>query len=630
MSSADERSLKALAGGPIAPELQAVVDFLKQTLPFNTLDDGTLQHAAAAIDVFYHRRGEHLAARADGGLSIVRSGAVDLRDKRNKLLDRLGEGESFHLDRLQRAHEPGVYATVIEDALLYRLPDAEYAALREQHREVDRYFHTQRSRRLRRAARYEPRPHLLSQPLETVMTRDLLVVSPATSVRETARAMSERRVSSAFVTGEAGLQGIVTDRDLRERVLAAGLDPSTAVRDIMTRDPHSLPAGASLFEAQLAMTRHGCHHLPVLRDGGLCGVVTTSDLMLARQDDPVYLVQHIARQAGVAGMQALLEGVPHLVAQWVNTGVRARQVGRVLTAISDAVTVRLLQLAEAQLGPPPVPYCWVGFGSQGRQEQLLGADQDNGLVLDDALSGEEQAGYFERLAHFVCDGLNACGYPYCHGEIMATNMQWRQPLATWREYVHGWTRTPTADAVMRVSIFFDLRAIHGNPALCRQLQQAMLEQASANTIFLAALAANALDNPAPLGIFRRFVVERDGHHRDSLDIKKHGVMPLTDIVRLRALSRSVAAVNTDERLRSLEEAGALVKVDARNLTDALHCLQRLRLQHQVEQQLRGEPVSNLVSPRSLSKMTREQLRDAFSIIHDAQASVRLQFRQGLG
>ncbi len=628
MSSSQEHSASTPSTAPLSPELQSIVEFLAQTLPFNALDSDTLSQAAATIEVVYYRHGIQLTAKDGGGLRVLRSGAVDLRDSNNKLLDRLGEGENFHLERLSNAHEDTVTATVIEDALVYLLPDNTYASLREADRDFDRYFHTQRSRRLRRAARYEPQPHLMAQAVENIMSRDLLTIGPDDPIRAAAQVMSERRVSSAFVTEGDRLLGVVTDRDLRERVLAAGRSPETAVREIMTPEPHQIPAQASLFEAVLTMTRHGCHHLPVMDESRLAGVITTSDLMLARRDDPVYLVQHISRQDDVEGIRELLVGGPALVAQWVNAGVRARQISRVLTAVSDAITLRLLQLAEAQLGPPPVPYCWLGFGSQGRQEQLLGADQDNGLVLDNSARPEHDV-YFAALATFVCDGLNACGYPYCNGGIMATTGRWRRPLSGWREEVQGWARAPTPDAVMRVSIFFDLRAIHGDPGLCQQLQQTMLETASRNSIFLAALAANALDSPAPLGIFRRFVVERDGQHRDSLDLKRHGVMPLTDIARLHALRHAIPAVNTDERLRALEQSGALAKVDARNLTDALHCLQRMRLQHQADLLLGGEQLSNFINPRGLSKMAREQLRDAFSIIHDAQNSVRLQYRAGL-
>jgi CBS domain-containing protein len=183
---------------------------------------------------------------------------------------------------------------------------------------------------------------------------------------------------------------------------------------------------------------------------------------------------------------------------------------------------------------------------------------------------------------------------------------------------------------MRVSIFFDIRAVHGDRALADALQALMLERAASNTIFQAALAANALANRPPLGIFRRFVVDRDGEHRDSVDIKKRGVLPVTEIARLRAVAHGVAAVNTEERLAELARRGHMTIVDSRNLTDALHCLQRIRMQHQCEQVMAGEPVDNYINPRGLPRLAREQLRDAFTIIDEAQSAVRQSYRAGMG
>ena len=310
--------------------------------------------------------------------------------------------------------------------------------------------------------------------------------------------MSRRRVSSAFVVEETKLIGIVTDRDVRVRYAAEALPSDTPICDIMTPDPESIDGSDTVFQTTLLMTQRGYHHLPVMDGGELRGVVTTSDLILARQDDPVYLVQHLSRQTTLEGMREVVAGMPNLMVQWVNSGIRAQHISRILTAISDAITVRLIKLAEEELGPAPVPFCWLGFGSQARAEQLLGADQDNGLVISDDMK-PEHAQWFSDLATRVCDGLNACGYVYCPGEIMATTEQWRQPLAAWQNTVHRWTTSPTPDAVMRVSIFFDLRAIHGDKSLCAKLQQVMLSEASSNTIFLASLAANALDSRPATG-----------------------------------------------------------------------------------------------------------------------------------
>tara|TARA_R110002110_G_scaffold406421_1_gene626471 strand:- start:304169 stop:306109 length:1941 start_codon:yes stop_codon:yes gene_type:complete len=617
------------------PELLPIAEFMRQTLPFNSLSLQELLGAVDDIVVHYHCRGE--VFRKDSpqpGLRIVRSGAVELRDSDNKLLDRLGEGESFHIGGLN-AERGEVQATVIEDALLYLVPDAAYRRLRDNNRDFDRYFSGQRNRRLRRAARYQPEPNTMMQEVRSVMSVGLLTIHPQDTVQQTAQAMAERRVSSAFVVEGQGadesgaLLGIVTDRDLRTRVVAPGLPYTTAVQEIMTPHPESIDATATIFATTLLMTQRNYHHLPVMVEGQLAGIVTASDLILAKQDDPVYLVQHISRQRDVAGMQELTAGMANLMVQWVAAGMRAQQVSQILTAISDAVTVRLIQLAEERLGPAPVPWAWMGFGSQARSEQLLGADQDNGLVVHDSVA-PEQLDWYRDLAEFVCTGLDQCGYVFCPGGIMAKTNQWRQPLASWQSTVRRWAAAPTPDAVMRVSIFFDIRCIYGDETLCQQLQSTMLQQASRNSIFLAALAANALDSKPPLGIFRRFVVDRDGEHRSSLDLKKRGVLPVTEIVRLHALAHKVVAVNTDERLKALARDKHLTIVDSRNLADALHFIQHQRIQHQCQQIVSGEPVTNFINPKDLPKMAREQLRDAFTIIDEAQAAVRQTYRAGLG
>lgn len=612
-----------------SPELAMVGEFLQQSQPFNILVEDEILRVVNKVIVTYHCKGELFTAKTDSkGLRVLRSGAVEIRDGNNKLLDRLGEGESFHIGGLN-AENGSVQATVIEDTLLYLVPDESYKVLREGNREFDRYFSGQRSRRLRRAARYEPVPNAMMRPVSSFMSTNLLTVEPHESIQDVAKKMAECRFSSAFIVAEDKLVGIVTDRDMRVRYAATGLSPDTPVEQIMTPDPEHIQGDDTVFSTTLLMTQRGYHHLPVMEKGQLSGVVTTSDLILTKQDDPVYLVQHISRQTDVEGIQALISGMSNLLVQWVNSGIRAQQISLILTAISDAITVRLIQLAEQELGPAPVPFCWLGFGSQARSEQLLGADQDNGLVIANTMKPEDRQ-WFTDMAALVCDGLNACGYVYCPGKIMASTQEWCQPLAVWQQTVRRWTEAPTPDAVMRVSIFFDLRAIYGDASLCGSLQEVMLEQASTNTIFLASLAANALSSRPPLGIFRRFVVDRDGEHRDSLDLKKRGVLPITEIVRLRALANGVKAVNTDERLKELASGKHMTITDSRNLTDALHFIQRQRLAHQSQQILQGEKVSNFLKPRDLPKLAKEQLRDAFTIIDEAQAAIKLAYRQGLG
>lgn len=610
------------------PEIQAIAEFLRPCLPFDVLPEAQFHSLVSQLKVTYFRRGQIFDIKTpEQGLRILRSGAVEIRDDNNKLLDRLGEGESFNIAGLC-VGRTGTRAVLIEDALIYLLDEQDYQTAREKNRKFDRFFHGQRSRRLRRAARYESTTHQMMTPLSALMSKDVLMISAEDSLEVAAGKMTKRRVSSALVMEQDKLCGIVTDRDFRSRAVAKGLPATASVESIMTKSPRTIGSHATLFDATLLMTRAGYHHLPVMDKNIVAGIITTSDLMLAKQNDPVYLVQHISRQRSVPRLQSVVESMPNMLVEWAGSGIRARQISQILTAISDAVTGRLIELAIEQQGAAPTAFCWLGFGSQARGEQLIGADQDNGLLISDELR-EEDKPWFERLAKFVSDGLNACGYVYCPGDVMATNNEWLQSLAGWQQTVDRWTRSPTPAAVMRVSIFFDVRSVYGDESLCQQLQQYMLDCTSKNSIFLAALAANVLEQTSPLGIFRRFLVERNGENKDTLDLKKRGVIPIIDMVRIHSLANHISAVNTHERITELIRKKVLTIADGRNLQDAFDYIMKLRMGEQVRQIANGEEINNHCKPSELPELGRRHLRDAFTVVHDSQEALRINYRGGL-
>jgi CBS domain-containing protein len=610
------------------PEVKAVSDFVRHCQPFDELTQEQLSWLIGRLSIAYYRRGDSFDEHSDEpGLSLLRSGALEIRDQFNTLLDRLEEGSSFHVAELCEDN-PSARAVLIEDALIYRLEQADYLSLCERCRSFDRFYHSQRDRRMRRAARYEPVPHQMLSLVSSVMSKDLLALTRQHSLAESASLMTAKRVSSGLIIEDEQLLGIVTDRDFRSRVISQGLASTTAISEVMTPNPDTIDCNATLFDATLLMTQRGIHHLPVLDQGMVVGIITSSDLILAKQDDPVYVVQHLSRQQSVEGLKAITAVVPNMLVAWVESSMRASQISRILTAISDVVTSRLIELAIQQLGPAPVAFCWLDFGSQARGEQLLGADQDNGLLIADTLQDSDRA-WFEQLATFVCDGLNECGYVYCPGKVMATTDEWRQPLSVWRETVDRWTRSPTPAAVMRVSIFFDLRVIYGDTDLAQQLQQTMLEKTSTNSIFLAALAANVLQHIPPLGLFRRFLVERNGEHRDSLNLKKRGVLPIIDMLRIHCLAHKISAVNSHERIAELVRREKMSISDGRNLQDAFDFIMQLRVGEQARQLVNAERVSNYFNPNNLPSTGRRHLRDAFTVVTEAQEALRLQYRSGL-
>lgn len=610
--------------------LADVEKFLEETPPFDLLDPSLRRRAAASIEAVYRRKGAVLIdiGQHNETLYVVRRGAVDAHDRHGNFVDRYGEGESFGLQSLLTGKPVRFRITLIEDGLIWMMPKAAFDLLRTNSPGFSTYYIRSLEERL--VSALQPRNSsgqtLFMTPMGELIARGPVAVAPATTIAEAARSMSEHGVSSLLVTDGDAVRGIVTDRDLRNRVLAKGRDPAEPVSTIMTAEPLTLDAASPLLEGILAMAGRGIHHLPLTRDGHVVGIVTTRDLMSLQTQHPLYLAAQVQKQDSVEGLVAVCRRVPRLFELMLASGMRAEQVPKVLTTINDAVTRRLIALAQEKLGPAPASFTWLAFGSQAREEQSIKTDQDNGLVYaDDAPAGADA--WFESLARFVCDGLDACGYPYCPGKIMATTDEWRQPLSGWLRHFRNWASVPDPEAVLRVSIFFDLRAIVGDQQLAARISQALAECGSGagKGVFIAALARQAAGYDVPLGFFRRFVLASKGEHRETLEIKASGLMPLTDLVRVRALAAGVTTPGTQARITQMLEAGKISRRDADRLAGAHRLLAGLRVRLHAEQVRRGEEPHNHLDPRAISHAERAALRDAFLVIREAQKGLSLDY-----
>jgi CBS domain-containing protein len=363
------------------------------------------------------------------------------------------------------------------------------------------------------------------------------------------------------------------------------------------------------------------HHLPIVDvEGRPVGLVTTTDLLRLEQGNPVYLAGDVAKQADVAGVAAVSGRLARVVQSLVEQDASADDIGRVVTAVGDAVERRLIALAEGELGPSPVPYCWVTLGSRARLEQALSADQDTAIIVDDAM-GPGDAAWFEALAARVTDGLVTCGWRRCPGGVMATNPRWRRPLAQWRREFTTWLSEPVPDAVLGASIFFDMRPVHGDTTLFHRLQRHVLTASPSSRVFLAHLAKQATANEPPLGFFRGLVLQKGGEHRDTLDIKRGGIGAVVELTRVLALSVGSPAVNTRARIEVARQAGILGAERADDLRDAFEFISYVRLRHQAAQLRRGEEPDSFVAPRDLSSFDKRHLREAFAIVRAAQAAL---------
>ncbi|OQW87166.1 MAG: cyclic nucleotide-binding protein [Rhodoferax ferrireducens] len=470
--------------------------------------------------------------------------------------------------------------------------------------------------------------NLISTPIRTLIKCAPITLPPASSIQATAQLMRERGVSSVLLMEADQLVGLVTDRDLRNKVVADALDVTQPVASIATRSLLTVQANSPAFEALLLMARHHIHHLPVLDDSELVGMITTTNLTEQHGASPVYLASDIYKQTTLDGLQALSGRVKQLQQQLAAADASAYSTGHIITAITDALTVRLIQLAEQSLGPAPVPYLWVAAGSQARHEQTAKSDQDNCLILDDGYMEAAHGAYFKAFSQQVCDGLAACGYVHCPGEMMAMTDTWRQPRNVWAEYFRKWIEQPKPKALMLTCVFFDLRGIHGDTELLESLRQDVLVHTKGNSLFLAHMVSNALKHRPPLGMFGNITLSKGGDNPHTIDLKHSGIVPIVDLARIYALAAGVSVANTHDRLEACANAGQVSEQSARDLRDALEFLAKLRIAHQARQTAQGQAPDNFLALEELSNFERSHLKDAFAVVQTLQGVLQQRYSGG--
>ncbi|MCU7924004.1 MAG: CBS domain-containing protein [Candidatus Thiodiazotropha sp. (ex Dulcina madagascariensis)] len=616
-------------------ELVEIRDFLAQRPPFDALPEEQLNQLPKSLEIRYLRRGSLFppSDAMDSFIYILRSGAVELLDEEDNLVEKLGEGGVYTTDCQLIDFGRATHGIAAEDTLIYLLPCSLLKILRKAEPAFDRHFAESIRDRLKQAVRtLQDNGDNGAIAQMTVEVSDLLKKPPVTidvaaSIRQAATLMSEKNVSSVMLMDEGKLAGIITDRDLRKRCVAGGIPPHEPVSRIMTTNLETVQENTLAIQALMTMTRLHVHHLPVKRGDRVVGMLTATDLARHQTTNSAFLASDIRKAETVQELANVSERLPDLQFQLANSNASALHVGEAISSITDSLTIRLIEMAEAELGPPPVPYAWLCGGSQARREQTSHSDQDNALLISDEMK-PDHAGYFEALAKRVCDGLNACGYIHCPGNAMASNPKWRQTLQIWRKYFNAWINKPEPMALMLSSIFFDLRPVYGNIEMFHELQTDILNKSRGNGIFTAYMAANALQHRPPLGFFRTFVLIHGGTHDDTFDIKHRGIVPITDIARVFALDQGLPPVNTTERLEAAAETSILSREMGENLVDALEFIASIRIYHQAEQIRKGLKPDNYPSPEALSDLERRHLKDAFRVIQEMQETLENRYQGG--
>ncbi|WP_447400116.1 DUF294 nucleotidyltransferase-like domain-containing protein [Vibrio harveyi] len=616
-----------------------VLNFISQYPPFDDLPEEHLRNIAMNAEVAYYRAGTDILKKGDDirDLYMIRSGVVEIFRRKGELYNRIDAGGLFGQMGLLMNNRVRMPAKAIEDTLVYCIPENIFTELCDEFENFADFMELEDSARLRTAvSNHSDGNDFTTAKARKILSREPVTLEASATVREAAILMAEEGVTALLIVraqeditedDDDQLLGILTEKDLCVRVLAEGRDSDITVSEVMSYDVVSLDYSAYVFEAMLTMLRYNVHHLPILKDKKPIGVISMTDIVRYESQNSLLLVSSIFQQNSVEDLKAVSKQVKDCFVRMVSEDANAHMVGRAMSVIGSSFKQRLAELAEQEIGPAPIPYCLLAMGSMARDEQLIVTDQDNALILDNSYDPTLHGEYFAQFAKFVCDGLAECGYTYCTGDIMATNPQWRKKRSEWEECFANWIDNPTPERLLHSSIFFDLLGVHGRVKWAEQLSGFIVRRAKKNNRFLACMAYNAIRRTPPLGFFKDFVMEKDGRHRNSINLKRRGTAPMADLIRVHALAIGSRSQNSFERLDDINNAGILPKGRGMDLKDAMELIYMVRIRHQALDIENGEEPDNNIEPEEMSEFERRNLKAAFQILSNAQNYIKFRYQR---
>jgi len=629
-------------GDRVSMKYSEIRGYLSSIAPFNTLGQELLDEVAAQSDVTIYPAG-HAILVQDGmpsdHLQVIRKGRVKvyLRSQTGEevVIDHRGEGDCFGLVSLLGGTRSRSNVIAEEETVCIRIRKEIVVRLMESNPVFAEFFRSSLFDRLidraygeiyRRNALYGSSDKLFfGTPLRELVMRDLVTAPQNMSIRDAAARMSEKSVSSlVLIDDNTRPAGIITDRDLRDKVVSKERDLHEPVRNIMSVALITADGADLCFEAVLKMIKCRVHHILIVDRGSLKGIITDHDLITLQGASPLSLAKEIEDQQTIEGLVGVSERITNLVGLLLKGGEKASTIARMIAALNDRLFIKILQIAEEEVGATPVRYCWIVFGSEGRKEQTFRTDQDNAIIYEDVSDPVEEGNarrYFSRMTKLVSGYLEQCAFPPCPGGYMASNPLWCQPLSVWKRYFSQWIHEPNGEAVLRSLIFFDFRHLYGDMSLSEKLGDSLESLLEGMESFLGFMANMIVKNAPPLSVFNKIVAEKSSEYKNTVDIKIKGLASLVDAVRLFSLEKGVRETSTLERIEVLRNVHTIVDDLADDMKDAFELMMMLRMKHQAEQVAAGRTPDNRINLKKLSIREKKMLTEAFMLIADIQAVI---------
>lgn len=629
----------------VLQNIHGTMQFLQRFPPFNQMENTHLAFLVEQCQLRFYGPGDSIIRPEDGPVEhfyIVKQGRVigERTHQGASVVETTFEitaGECFPLAALLGERATRTEHLAAEDTFCLQLNKAAFIkvfALSEEFRDfalrgVSSLLDKVNRQVQQKAVETLGTQYSLNTRLGELAMRHPVTCSPQTALREAVRLMHEQQVGSIVIVNEHKAPlGIFTLRDLRQ-VVANGIEEfDQAIDAHMTAGPFYLSPDHSAFDAAIAMTERHIAHVCLVKEQRLCGVVSERDLFSLQRVDLVHLARTIRHAPRLDTLINLRGEISQLVERMLAHGASSTQITHIITLLNDHTVCRVIELVLAERGDPGVAFTWLCFGSEGRREQTLHTDQDNGILFE-AKDAAETAEIRQRLlpiAQQINHHLAACGFTLCKGNIMAGNPELCLSRAEWARRFSAFIREATPQNLLASSIYFDLRAVWGDEQGCQHLRRTILTQVADNRLFQRMMADNALRHRPPVGRFREFVLERKGGDKATLDLKVQGLSPFVDGARLLALAHGVEAINTLERLRQLTTLGVIEPLDGAAYEEAYHFIQQTRMQQHQLQTRQNRPYSNRVDPDQLNQLDRRILREALRQAQRLQSSLALRYQ----
>jgi CBS domain-containing protein len=620
--------------------------FLKNHAPFNKMKADALQSFAEKAQITFYPAGSLIVGPDSGNVRyfyLIESGKVQARQAGEVTVTEysilsLGAGECFPIGAVTAGRPSTNTYTAVDDVFCYQLPAEDFMALLVSSPEFN-LFCTQYIASLLNQSRQQlqlqfaqraSEQQTLNSPLAGIGSRTPITVSPETTVRAALETMSKAGIGSLVIAGEDRKPvGVFTRSDLLDRVVLADLPLTAPISQAMSTTPLKLEEHATAYDAMLAMASNGIRHVLVTdAEGKLTGVVSERDLFALQRVGLRQVRQTIDSAQNIETLQQANTDIRQLAFNMLAQGVGAEQLTQFISALNDALTRRVLQLNLENHNFDGIEWCWLAFGSEGRDEQTFVTDQDNGIVFacDDTAAVDSLRQRFLTFALDVNKDLDRCGFTLCKGNIMASNPQWCLTLDEWKEQFSTWIRVPQPEALLNATIFFDFRPLFGKVELAESLRRHLLIQTQSSPMFLKAMAHNALDVEPPLGKIRDFLTDLEPGHPGKIDLKKYGSRIFVDVARIYALSTGVHNSNTVQRLRLASQRLSIRTDEINAVLEGLNFIQFLRLRHQCLDVEPGAQGDNLINPDDLNELDRRILKESFRQARKIQTRLKLDYQ----